>query len=94
MAANIPQMGPNGQMMMLPQQHHPQPPQQNKQLNQLVYSSLMQTMHLAPMNSWQSSVSIQDRFAKAINLYDSIFSILMLDATPPLPVLSLPLRKR
>ncbi|KAK3301920.1 uncharacterized protein B0T15DRAFT_286712 [Chaetomium strumarium] len=69
MAANMPQMGPNGQMMMLPQQQHPQPPQQpNKQLNQLVYSSLMQTMHLAPMNSWQSSVSIQDRFAKAVTL--------------------------
>ncbi|KAK4242452.1 hypothetical protein C8A03DRAFT_29385 [Achaetomium macrosporum] len=77
MAANIPQMAPNGQMMMLQQQQqHPQPPQQsNKQLNQLVYSSLMQTMHLAPMNSWQSSVSIQDRFAKTVNLYESISSL-------------------
>jgi hypothetical protein len=76
MAANIPQMVANGQMMMLQQQQQqqqqPQQPQ-GKQLHQLVYSHLMQSMSMAPMNSWQSGVSISDRFAKAINLYAVFF---------------------
>ncbi len=80
MAANMPQMVANGRMMMLqqqqqqqqqqqPQQQQQQQQQQNKALHQLVYSHLMQAMSMAPMNSWQSGVSISDRFAKAINLY-------------------------
>jgi hypothetical protein len=78
MAANIPQMVANGRMMMLQQQQQqqqqqPQQQQQqqqnNKQLHQLVYSHLMQAMSMAPMNSWQSGVSISDRFSKAVNLY-------------------------
>ncbi len=73
MAANMPQMVANPNMMLLQQQQqqqqgHPQQ-QQNKQLNQLVYSHLIQAP-AAPMNSWQSAVSAGDRFSKAINLYE------------------------
>jgi hypothetical protein len=83
MAANIPQMAANGQMLLMQQQQQQQQQQQgqqqqqqqqqqqSKQLHQLVYSSLMQSMGMAPMNSWQSGVTIQDRFAKAITLYDA-----------------------
>jgi hypothetical protein len=30
---------------------------------------LMQTLGMAPMNSWQSGVNISDRFQKVVNLY-------------------------
>ncbi|KAL2201547.1 hypothetical protein P885DRAFT_26459 [Corynascus similis CBS 632.67] len=76
MAANMPQMVANGQMMLLQQQQQQQQQQQHsqqqqsrdKQIQNLVYSNLMQSMGLAPLNSWQSGVSIGDRFAKTINL--------------------------
>ena len=81
MAANMPQMVQNGRLMMLQQQQQQQqqaqqqqqqaqqPQQNNPQLRQLVYSQLMQAMSMAPMNSWQSGVSISDRFGKAMALY-------------------------
>jgi hypothetical protein len=77
MAANMPQMAVNGQMMMLQQQaqqqqqqQHQQQPQ-NKQFQNIIYTNLMQSMGTAPVNSWQSQVNIGDRFAKTSNLYGS-----------------------
>jgi type II secretory pathway pseudopilin PulG len=91
MAANIPQMVANGQMMMLQQQQQQQQQQlqqqqqqqqqhqhqqpQNKQLQNLVYTNLMQSMSVAPINSWQAGVSIGDRFAKTSNLYEALFLV-------------------
>ena len=71
----MPQMTANGQMMLQQQQQQQQQqqPQQpsSKALNQIVYSNLVQSMNLAPVNSWQRGVHITDRFAPTMNLYAS-----------------------
>ncbi len=54
MAANMPQMGPNGQQMLMP-----------RQLQPLVYQALLSSNQPA---GWQASVPIQDRMGKAMNL--------------------------
>ncbi|KAL2016483.1 hypothetical protein VTK56DRAFT_3479 [Thermocarpiscus australiensis] len=66
---NMPQMVPNGQMMLPVQQQNQQPqPYPSKQLNQFVYNSLMQSMSMVPVGSWQSTMNIGERFSRAINL--------------------------
>ena len=51
-------------------QQQPQTQTQNKQIHNLIYSGLMQSMGAAP-GSWQSQVPIADRFAKTSTLYGS-----------------------
>jgi len=73
MAANLP-MAANGQLMMQQQQqqqHQMQQQQhqmQQRQLHGMVYQQLANSHQLAGPNGWQSSLSIQDRLAKTINL--------------------------
>ncbi|KAH6624506.1 hypothetical protein B0J18DRAFT_456785 [Chaetomium sp. MPI-SDFR-AT-0129] len=56
----------------LQQQQPPQP--QNKQLQNLIYTNLMQNMTMLPMGSWQAGVSISDRVEKSSNLYKPLLS--------------------
>ncbi len=54
MAANMPQMGPNAQQMLMP-----------RQLQSVVYQNLLSTNQ---QGGWQASVPIQDRMSKTMNL--------------------------
>ncbi|KXX74351.1 hypothetical protein MMYC01_209819 [Madurella mycetomatis] len=72
MAANMPQMAPNGQMML--QQQHPQRQQQQGRmaLTAIITNSLMQSTAMAPMGSWQSSYSTNERYGKVMNLLSNM----------------------
>lgn len=77
MAANMPQMVANGQMMLLQQQQQQAQQQQGQnekqlnQLNQYLYNSIVQHMATLPGNSWHGNASnIADRYTKAFSLYD------------------------
>ena len=54
MAANMGQMAPNGQQMLVP-----------RQLQQVVYQNLMSSNQ---PGGWQATVPIQDRLGKTMNL--------------------------
>ena len=67
MAANMPQMAMNSQMMANTQQQQ----QQQRQLQSLVYGALINNSASTGVG-WQSAVPINDRLSKTMNLYGSV----------------------
>lgn len=63
MAANMGMAG-NGHLLMQQQQTNNQ-----RQLQQAVYSRLVQNTPAIPPGGWQAGVQINDRLGKTVNLY-------------------------
>jgi hypothetical protein len=75
MAANLP-MAANGQLMMQQQQQHQlqsQQSMQQRQLHNTVFQQLANSQQLAPPGGWQSSLTLNDRLAKTLNLSVAFF---------------------
>jgi hypothetical protein len=70
MAANLPMT-----QLMMQQQHQMQSQQQmqQRQLHNTVFQQLANSQQLAPPGGWQSSLTLNDRLAKTLNLSVAFF---------------------